>query len=76
MKVVGSIVSVYGCKAPKSGHLRISIDGVVKASPSLNQSFTSCGVLVYKGAISSTSVHTLNVAAVSGAVDLDRAFLG
>ncbi|HET6816862.1 MAG TPA: Ig-like domain-containing protein [Mycobacteriales bacterium] len=73
VRVVGSTVTVYGCKAPHLGHMRVSIDGVTKASPSMSQSFTSCGVVVWKGSVSSGSVHTLKVTAVNGSVDLDRA---
>jgi hypothetical protein len=73
VRVVGSTVVVYGCKAPHLGHMRVSIDGVTKVSPSMAQSFTSCGVVVWKGSISSTGVHTLKVTAVKGSVDLDRA---
>jgi hypothetical protein len=72
VKLVGGVVKVYACKAPKSGKMRIMIDGVVKAKPSLAQSFTSCGVLVYRGSMSTSSVHTLQLKAVHGAVDLDR----
>jgi hypothetical protein len=73
VRVVGSTVTVYGCKAPHLGHMRVSIDGVTKASPSMAQSFTSCGVVVWKGSVSASAVHTLKITAVHGAVDLDRA---
>ena len=75
VKVVGSSIAVYGCKAPKLGKMRVSVDGVVKAAPSLAQSFTSCGVLIWKGSITSNAVHTLKVTAVNGPVDLDRAIV-
>jgi hypothetical protein len=73
VKVVGGSVSVYGCKAPRLGKMRVSVDGVVKTTRSLAQSFTSCGVLVWKGSVSNSAVHTVRVSAVRGAVDLDRA---
>jgi len=73
VSVVGKTVSVYACKAPHSGKLTIQVDGVTRAAPSLSQSFTKCGLLVYRGAVTAGNAHTLRVTATGGPVELDRA---
>ena len=72
VSVVGKTLSVYACKAPHSGRLNIKVDGTTVASPSLAQSFTKCGLLVYRNDVSTTKVHTVRVTAVRGPVELDR----
>ena len=72
VSVVGKTLSVYACKAPHSGRLSIKVDGTKVAAPSLAQSFTKCGLLVYRNTVSTTKVHTVRVTAAGGPVELDR----
>jgi hypothetical protein len=70
--VVGSKLSVYACKAPHSGSMSIRVDGTRVALVSLAQSFTKCGLLVYRGGLTTSKVHTVTIAASRGPIDLDR----
>lgn len=69
--LVGRTLSVYACKAPKSGRLRVQVDGTTVAHPSLRQSFTKCGVLIYRGDVTANKVHTIRTTAVRGPAELD-----
>jgi hypothetical protein len=72
LHVVGKTLSVYACKAPHSGRLSIKVDGTTRAAPSLAQSFTKCGLLVYRGAVTTNAAHTVRITAARGPVELDR----
>ena len=72
VQLVGKTLSVYACKAPHSGRLKVQVNGTVVAAPSLAQSFTKCGLLVYRGDVSSNRVNTVRVIAARGPVELDR----
>jgi hypothetical protein len=73
LKVVGNSIAVYGCKGPSFGSLKVQVDGSTKTTASEHQSFTKCGLLLWKGTVSRTSVHTVKVTTSgSGALDAVR----
>lgn len=49
--VAGTTLTVRLCKSPASGYADISVDAVRKASVSLYQRYTSCGLVAYTGAL-------------------------
>ena len=61
------------CKAPHLGRIVITVDGVQRTAVPLAQSFTSCGVLIWKGATAGSKVHTAKLTALGGPIDFDRA---
>lgn len=73
VSVAGNTVSVYGCKSPSFGKVTVQVDGHTKATVSEHLGFTKCGVLLWRGAVSSTAAHTIRlVTSGTGAIDQVR----
>ncbi len=49
--VAGATLTVRLCRSPSSGYADISVDGIRKATVSLYQRYTSCGVAAYTGTL-------------------------
>jgi hypothetical protein len=67
--VSGSVAGLYACKGPGMGTLTVKVAGHTR-TVSENQSFTSCGVLVWHQSIPSGE-HRLTVTVASGHGDID-----
>jgi Bacterial Ig-like domain len=50
-RIAGKAVTVRLCKSPAAGYADISVDGARKVTVSLYQSYTSCGIAAYTGAL-------------------------
>lgn len=74
--VVGNKISVFGCKGPSLGTAAVSVDGKRQATVKENQQFSECGLLLWRGPVSSTRPHTLKFSSSSGSVALDAVALG
>ena len=74
--VVGSNISVYGCKGPGFGTAVLRVDGKRQAAVQERQSFTQCGVLLWSAPVSSSRPHSLQFAQSSGSVALDAVTVG
>ena len=74
--VVGSDIKVFGCKGPSLGTAVVRVDGKRQATVHERQSFSQCGLLLWKGPVSSTKPHKLEFAQTSGSVALDAVKVG
>jgi hypothetical protein len=72
VKLVGTAAKFYGCRGPKMGNVKISLDGKAKATVDEHKSFSQCGVLLWSGKVGSGSVHTLKVAVTSKTGTIDE----
>jgi hypothetical protein len=70
LPVAGRTVSVYGCKAPRLGHLKVYLNGHKRIVLSEHQSYTRCGLLLWKGTLPS-GTSTLRLAATSKLAGID-----
>jgi hypothetical protein len=68
----GGSVSVYGCRGPKLGKVKVVLDGTTMKTVDEHRSFTACGVLLWKSSVSA-KVHSLTFKTVgTGALDAVR----
>jgi hypothetical protein len=74
--VVGDKIQLYGCKGPSLGRAVVRVDGKRQATVHEHQQFSQCGVLLWKGPVSSTRPHTLEFVQSSGSVAFDAVNVG
>jgi hypothetical protein len=74
--VVGTKILVYGCKGPSLGTAVGRIHGKRQATVHERQQFSECGVLLWKGPVSSTKPHAVQFAQSAGSVALDAVKVG
>ena len=74
--VVGDKISLYGCKGPGLGAAVVKVDGNRQATVHENQQFTECGVLLWKGSVSSSKPHQLRFVQSKGSVAFDAVKVG
>lgn len=69
LEVAGSEIVLYGCKAPNMGHITVNVAGQTYTL-SENQSFTTCGIPLWHGAIPS-GIRVLTVRVANGNGNFD-----
>lgn len=74
--VVGDKIKLYGCKGPSLGKAVVRVDGKRQGKVHEHQQFSQCGVLLWKGPVSSTRPHTVKFVQKSGSVAFDAVKVG